>query len=585
MSDQIIRRLAAILVMDAVGFSAKMESDEVGTLKRLRRCRTELIDPGLEKYRGRIIKTTGDGALMEFASIVDAVNFAVEFQRGVATLNAEPGETEMLYRIGINVGDVMIEEGDVFGDGVNVAARLEPLADPGGVLVSSAVVDQVRELSLAHFEESGERKLKNIARDVRVFRVVTGVERAQMPATPAKPVVADKPSIAVLPFQCMSSGADDEYLADGLTEDILTGLSRFKELFVISRTSAFAYKNRQASVQEIAADFGVRYILEGSVRRAGPRVRVTAQLIDAAGGDRHIWADRYDRQIEDIFELQDQLTSAIVATLPGRIEAAAQERASRKKPENMAAYELVLAGKLLHHRSRKEANAKALEYLARAVELAPDYAHAWAWRACTLGQAVTYEWVDPEGGAAYDRAVDYLHRARELDDEDSDVHRLYSAVSIARNEFEAAARHQERALQLNPNDDLIVVQQGELLTWTGAPEEGVEWIRKAMTLNPYHPERYWGHLGRAHFVARQYDEAVASFKKLSSDDQAVHACLAAALGASGETAGARRHGAEVMRLAPEFTVDSYLSTLHYMRDDDAAHHRQALVAAGLPEQA
>jgi adenylate cyclase len=582
MSDQIERRLAAILAADVVGFSAQMETDEAGTLDRLRRCRRDLIDPGLQKHRGRVIKTMGDGVLMEFASVVDAVSFAVEFQQGIAALNQGSDAPEMVYRVGINLGDVMIEEGDVFGDGVNVAARLEPLAEPGGVLVSSAVVDQVREQNDVRFEEVGERRLKNITREVRVFRVVTGVERPQAPSA-KQPVVEDRPSIAVLPFECMSSGPDDEYLADGLTEDILTGLSRFKELFVISRTSAFAYKGRRVNLQEVAADLGVRYILEGSARRAGSRVRVTAQLIDALGGDRHIWADRYDRQIDDIFELQDELTSAIVATLPGRIEAAAQERAARKKPENMAAYELVLAGKLLHHRSSREANAQALDYLGRAVELAPDYAHAWAWRACTLGQAVSYGWVDAENGATFKRAQEYLVRAQSLDDEDSDVHRLFSGLGVATNDFEAARRHQERALQLNPNDDLIVVQQGELLTWTGAPEEGVEWIRKAMTLNPYHPERYWGHLGRAHFVAHQYDEAIACFRKLSTVDQTVHACLAAAMGASGDQAGARRHGAEVLRLAPDFTVNDHLATLHYMRSEDEAHHRQALLVADLPE--
>ncbi len=567
---------------DMVGFSAQMETDEAGTLDRLRRCRQDFIDPGLEKHHGRVIKTMGDGVLIEFASVVDAVNFALEFQQGIADFNQTSDAPEMLYRIGINLGDVVIEGGDVFGDGVNVAARLEPLAEPGGVLVSAAVVDQVRELSAANFEDAGERRLKNITREVQVFRVVTGVERPRA-ASAKRPVLADRPSIAVLPFACMSAGPDDEFLADGLTEDILTGLSRFKELFVISRTSAFAYKGRRANLQEVAADLGVRYILEGSVRRAGARVRVTAQLIDALGGDRHIWADRYDRQIEDIFELQDELTSAIVATLPGRIEAAAQERAARKKPENMAAYELVLAGKLLHHRINAEANAQALDYLGRAVELAPDYAHAWAWRACTLGQAVNNGWVDAENGAAFERAVSHLERAQSLDDEDSDVHRLFSAVGVATNNFDAAARHQERALKLNPNDDLIVVQQGELLTWTGAPGEGVEWIKKAMALNPYHPERYWGHLGRAHFAARQYDEAIACFRKLSTVDQAVHAGLAAAMGAAGDLAGARRHGAEVLRLAPDFTATGHLATLHYKHAEDEDHHRQALLAADLPD--
>jgi adenylate cyclase len=578
MPDQIVRRLAAILVADMVGFSSQMEIDEKGTLDRLRHCRKVLIFPALEKHNGQMIKSTGDGALIEFASVVDAVNFAIEFQQGVAVFNQSSEAQEILFRIGINVGDVMVEEGDIFGDGVNVAARLEPLAEPGGILVSSAVVDQVGTLSKATFEDSGERSLKNIARSIKVYRAVTGVEKPQ--DLKVKPVDEDRPSIAVLPFTCMSSGTEDEYLADGMTEDILTGLSRFKELFVISRTSAFAYKGRQENLQAIAADLGVRYILEGSVRRAGTRVRVTAQLIDALGGDRHVWADRYDRQIEDIFELQDELTTAIIATLPGRMEAAEQERVTRKKPENMAAYELLLAGKLLHHRSNLEANRQALNYLGRAVEMAPEYAHAWAWRACTLGQAVIYGWVEE---TEMEQCKKYLGRAQELDDKDSDVHRLSSALGIANNDFDAARRHQEKALQLNPNDDLIVVQQGELLTWTGAPEEGVVWIRKAMKLNPYHPERFWGHLGRAHFVARQYDDAINCFRKLSGGDEAVHVSLAAAMGAAGDEKGARRHGAEVLRLTPDFTITNYLATLHYTRPEDEKHHRQALQVAGLPE--
>ncbi|MEQ8965023.1 MAG: adenylate/guanylate cyclase domain-containing protein [Azospirillaceae bacterium] len=584
MANPLERRLAAILASDMVGFSAQMEADEAGTLDRLRRCRRDLIHPGAERHRGRIVKTTGDGALMEFASAVDAVDFAVAFQRAMALRNAEGGEPAMLFRIGINVGDVVIEDGDVYGDGVNVAARLEPLAEPGGVLASAAVVDQVRGGTTTRFEDVGELRLKNIARPVRAHRIVTGVEAPDAGiARQAVRVVEDRPSIAVLPFQNMSSGPDDEFFADGLTEDILTGLSKFKELFVISRTSAFAYKGRPANMQDVAADLGVRYVLEGSVRRAGARVRVTAQLIDAVGGDRHIWADRYDRQIEDIFELQDEITSAIVATLPGRIEAASHERVARKKPESMAAHELVMIGRLLHHRSNPEDNARALEYLERAVALAPDYAHARAWRACTMGQAWGYGWIENRD-EIWDRVTADVSRAQALDDKDSDVHRLLAAIAIATDDIDAARRHQDRALQLNPNDDLIVVQQGELLTWTGAPEEGIAWIRRAMALNPYHPERYWGHLGRAQFVARRYDEAIASFRKLSTADHVVHACFAAAMAGAGNEGGAKRHGAEILRLCPDFTIDGYLATLHYAREEDRVHHRAMLRRAGLPAE-
>lgn len=579
-ADRIERRLTAILVADMVGFSAQMEAHEDATLVSLRRWRRELIDPTLERHKGRLIKTTGDGMLVEFASVVDAVAFAADVQRAVAKHNAESDAPEMLFRIGINLGDVVIEEGDVYGDGVNVAARLEPLAEPGGILVSAAVREQVGDRIDVVFVDAGERTLKNISRPIRTYRVVTGAER---PRTSQKaPSAGDgKPSIAVLPLVNMSADPNDEFFADGLTEDILTGLSRFKDLFVISRTSSFVYKGRSVTVQEVASDLGVRFVLEGSVRKAGGRVRVTVQLIDAVA-DQHVWAERYDGDVEDIFEMQDKMTSAIVATLPGRIEAFAQSGVERGHPDDMAAYQLMQAGRRLHHNSNYDDNARALEFLARAVEMDPQSASAHAWRACTLGQAWVHGWVE-DRDATWELTSAELEKARKLDDNDSDVLRLLAAVAVIQNDIESAQRHQEKALQLNPNDDLIVVQQGEVLTWLGRGEEGVAWVKKAMALNPYHPERFWGHLGRAHFVARQYDEAVACFRRLSVADKVVHACLAAAMGAAGDVAGAQRHGAEVLRLDPAFTVNGYLATLHYMRSEDVAHHRAALLAAGLPE--
>ena len=518
--------------------------------------------------------------LVEFASIVDAVAFGVDVQQAVAKRNAASDAPEMLFRIGINLGDVVIEQGDVYGDGVNVAARLEPLAEPGGILVSAAVREQVGDRRNVVFQDAGERTLKNISRPIRTYRVVTGAER---PTTSKKGPTANggKPSIAVLPLDNMSSDPDDEFFADGLTEDILTGLSRFKDLFVISRTSAFVYKGRTVTVQEVAADLGVRFVLEGSVRKAGGRVRVTVQLIDAVA-DQHVWAEKYDGDLEDIFAMQDKITSAIVATLPGRIEAFRQSSAERDVPDNMAAYELMQAGRRLHHNSSHEDNTRALEFLGRAVEMDPQSASAHAWRACTLGQAWVHGWVE-DRDATWALAMTELEKARELDDSDSDVLRLLAAVAVAQDDIEAALLHQEKSLQLNPNDDLIVVQQGEVLTWLGRGEEGVEWIKKAMALNPYHPERFWGHLGRAHFVARRYDEAISCFRRLSVADKVVHASLAAAMGAAGDAAGARRHGAEVLRLDPEFSTKGYLATLHYMRSEDEAHHRAALLAAGLPE--
>ena len=307
----------------------------------------------------------------------------------------------------------------------------------------------------------------------------------------------------------MSGDPEQEFFADGLTEDIITELSRFRELFVISRNSAFVYKGRASKIRDVAAELGVQYVVEGSVRKAGNRVRVTVQLIDAES-DRHVWAERYDRDLEDIFTIQDEVTAAIVATLPGRVEAASHDRAKRKLTTNMAAYECVLAGKVLHHRSTREANLEAQRLLDRAIGLDPEYAHAHAWKACVLGQTWVHGWTT-DRAATWKQVVEQLQTALSLDDNDSDVHRTLAAVSITYGDHDKAAYHQERGLSLNPNYDLLVVQQGELLTWLGRPEEGIEWIQKAMRLNPYHPERFWNHLGRAYFVARRYAEAAEAF--------------------------------------------------------------------------
>jgi adenylate cyclase len=324
----------------------------------------------------------------------------------------------------------------------------------------------------------------------------------------------------------------------------------------------------------------VRYVLEGSVRKASNRVRVTAQLIEATSGG-HVWAERYDRELADIFAIQDEVTQAIVATLPGRVEAASRERAARKTPDSLAAYEWVLTAKVLHHRSQREANAQAQEMLDRAIALDPKYAHAHAWKACVLGQTWVNGWCE-DREATQERIFEELQTALALDDNDSDVHRILAAVHVIRNLHDLAQYHQQRALSLNPNDDLIVVQQGELLTWLGEASQGVEWIRKAMRLNPYHPERFWSHLGRAHFVARDYLQAADAFRRITAVQFAHHAFLAACHARLGDATNARLQADAVLALAPAFTVDAYLQTLYYKRDEDRTHHRDSLLQAGLP---
>ena len=583
------RRLAAVLAADMVGYSRLMEADERGTLARLKTYRLELIDPAITKNHGRIIKTTGDGMLVEFRSVVDAVMCATEVQRRMAGRNTDVSPARWIqFRIGINLGDVIVEDDDIFGDGVNVAARLEVLAEPGGICVSAAVRDQVdHRLDDVVFEDLGEKTVKNISRPIHVFRVrfepdlMAAPEGAQDAAAAAN-AVAKKPSIAVLPLVNMSGDPEQEFFADGLSEDIITELSRFRDLLVISRNSTFVHKGKAVKVQEVAREFGVDYVLEGSVRKAGDRVRVTVQLIDAET-DRHIWAERYDRQLQDIFAIQDEMTRAIVATLPGRVEAATHDRAKRKRTDNLAAYECVLAAKVLHHRSVREDNAEAQQLLDRALELDANYAHAHAWKACVLGQTWVHGWC-ADSEAIFRQIMTELEIALALDDNDSDVHRILAAVNLTRDDHDKAAYHQERALALNPNYDLIVVQQGELLTWLGRPEEGIDWIRKAMRLNPYHPERFWNHLGRACYCAEKYAEAAEAFSRITRPDHSHHAFLAATFAQMGNAVAAAAHAAEVLKRAPEFSVASYLATQHYKFEVDRRRHEAGLLKAGLPAQ-
>jgi adenylate cyclase len=576
------RRLAAILSADVAGYSRLMGDDEIATVRTLSAYR-EVFAEFITKRSGRIVDMPGDNILAEFGSAVDAVEAALAIQAELGSRNAGlPENRRMAFRIGVNLGDLVVEGDRIYGDGVNIAARVEALAPPGGVCVSAKIHEEVRRKLALEFEDLGEHDLKNIAGSVRVYRIATGATAAApAAATPKGAARQAKPSIIVLPFTNMSGAAEQEFFADGLTEDILTDLSRFRDLFVISRNTSFKFKDQAVDVKKVARDLGVQYVVEGSVRKAGNRVRITVQLIEGET-DHHLWAERYDRDLEDIFAIQDEVTRAIVAILPGRVEAAARDLAERKPPGNLAAYECVLEAKIRHHRSDRAENERAQAMIERAIELDPDYAHAHAWKACILGQQWGYGWY-ADRTATEDAIVRELEIALRLDANDSDVHRILAAIGVVRNDLDKAAHHQQRALALNPNDDLIVVQQGEVLTWLGQAEEGIEWIRKAMRLNPYHPERFWFHLARAQFVARRYDEVIESLRRISAPDGTHHALMAACHAQLDDAARAAMHVAETLKRVPGFTVREHcLPQLHYRRDSDLEHHRESLLKAGLP---
>ncbi len=568
------QRLAAIFAADVSGYSRLMACDEPGTVSALDAAR-EVFARHIDAQTGRVIDMAGDSVLALFDTAAGAVNAAMAVQDEIAERGAGQAEDcRMRFRIGIHLGDVIEKaDGTIYGDGVNTAARLQALAEPGGVSVSDAVECALRHRVPVHFEDQGEKALKNLAKPVHVYRLLRA---AAPPAAMAARERSDKPAIAVLPFANMSGESEQEFFADGITEDIITELSRFRELFVISRNSSFVFKGQPVQLQKVARELGVQYVVEGSVRKAGSCVRITVQLIDAAT-DRHVWAERYDRELRDIFAIQDEVTSSIVATLPGRVEAASHDRAARKTTENMAAYECVLTGKRLHHRSNRADNERALQLLERAIALDPGYAHAHAWKACVIGQRWGYNWCE-DRKALEPVIVAELETALALDDNDSDVHRILAAVNLIQDQHDACSYHQQRALSLNPNDDLVVVQHGEILAWHGRGDEGAEWIAKAMRLNPYHPERFWAHLGRAHFVARRYADALQAVQHVRTPDAALQAFIAACEARLGELDAAH---ARVQRLAP-LDLQELQAGLHYRHAADREHHLGSLRLAGLP---
>ncbi len=587
--EKVKRRLAAIVSADVVGWSRLMGLDEAGTLAALKAHREQLIDPQICDHGGRVVGTAGDSILAEFSSCIEAVQCAVGVQAELKRRNDEaPEERRMEFRVGINLGEVIIDGDDIFGDGVNIAARLQALAAPGDVFVSEDVYRQVHGRLDVIFEDLGPKQAKNIKEPVHVYRVSQGAppgvgetaSRAAAAATPAPQ--ASNPAIAVLPFDNMSRDPDQEYFADGITEDIITELSRYPELFVIARNSTFVYRGTAVDIKQIARELGVSYVVEGSVRKAGNRVRITVQLIEAENGH-HLWAERYDRDLDDVFALQDEITQMIVAALPRHLEAAQLESAKRKPPDNMAAYDYLLRAKDLHYRRSPEANEKALEMAEKAIALDPDFGQGYAWRTCIIGQS----WVNGfgkslddliEAGGVMSDAMDRLKA------DDIECHRILADINFYMyDDAERAQFHQDRAFALVPNDPRIVSQRGELLTYLGSPNEAAEWIEKAMRLDPSGADRRANHLGRALFVARRYEEAIAAFKRVSPMQGLHHIFLAACYAKLGQDAAAKTHAEEAFRLAPKLSLKRVMHSAPFAGEADRAHFTEALKAVGIPD--
>jgi TolB-like protein len=498
------RRLAAILAADVVGYSRLIGADEEGTLARLKAYRREVIDPKIAEHRGRLVKTTGDGLLVEFASVVDALRCAVEVQRGMSERNATaPPDNRIEFRIGVNVGDIVVEDDDIFGDGVNIAARLEGIAEPGGICISARVQEDAAGRLDPGFEDIGEQALKNIARPVRVFRVATGNKLVPAPALP----LPDKPSIAVLPFANLSGDPEQEYFADGMVEEIITALSRIRWLFVIARNSSFTYKGQADDVKQVGRELGVRYVPEGSVRKAGGRVRITAQLIDATSGA-HLWADRFDGSLEDIFDPQDKVASSVAGVIEPTLQAAETARSENRPTNDITAYDLYLRAYAMVLSSTRQ-SLEALFLLEQAIERDPRCGPALAWAAfCCLRLLRDGRSEDP----AEDRLKgdDFARRALEVAGDDPGI-LANAALALAYfgEDIGAMIALVDRALGLNPNFARGWYISGVLRNWAGQPDIAIEHLEASLRLSPRaRVGNSLAGIGAAHFLSRRFDEAV-----------------------------------------------------------------------------
>jgi adenylate cyclase len=551
--ERATRKLSGILSADAVGYSRLMEEDEASTIRNLENSK-RLMSKLIEQFKGRVVDAPGDNLLAEFGSVVDTAECAVKIQQELKIKNTElPDNRKMEFRIGVNLGDIVEEADRIYGDGVNIAARLEGLAEPGGICISGRVYDQVENKLDLVYEYIGKHAAKNIKKPLRVYQV--RMEARSVAEFHKAFELPEKPSVAVLPFVNMSRDSDQEYFSDGITEDLITDLSKISGLFVIARNSVFTYKGKAVKVQEVVSrELGVRYVLEGSVRKSGERVRITAQLIDATTGG-HLWAERYNRDLKDIFAVQDEVTQQIISALKVKVEKVEQERAFRKETANLSAFDYNLRGWWYYHRFTRDTNDKAREMFERAIELDPEFAIAYA----GLGFTYYEEWANQwsQDSQTLEQAFELAKRTIALNDSLPEAHRVLGDVYLYKKQYEQAIAERKKAVALDPNNADGIAGLGEVMVYNGQIEDGIALIKKAIRLNPHHHIWYFWVLGLASVLAGRYDEAEEILERAvicNPDFLSTHVILAVIYVETGRLKEAHVEAEEIMRLSPDFSL-------------------------------
>jgi len=628
------RKLTAILSADAVGYSRLMRDDEAATVRDIAAHRV-LITEIIQQHHGRVIDSPGDNILAEFASVVDAVNGAIKIQEEIKRSNTDtPKDRRMEFRIGINLGDVIEEEKRIYGDGVNIAARVEGLASAGGISISGTVYEHIKDKLSLGYHYLGEQDVKNIPEPVRVYRLLTEPADAGKMIGEKKPkarkmrwaafgslafviLVAgslviwnyyfrvqiepasleklafplpEKPSIAVLPFDNMSGDPDQEYIADGFTENIITGLSQIPEMFVIARNSTFTYKGKPAIIQQVAEDLGVKYVLEGSLMKSGEQLRITAQLIDATSGH-HLWAERYDRNITDFFDLIDEVTRKIVLSLQVELTGGERARIWHSTTASFEAWGHTVRGYSLFQHNTKEDNIRAREKFEHAIKIDPEYSTAWTYLAWTHFTEAWLGWSETPD-ESINKAIELANKAKNLDDTQAEVHSLLSAISVQQKHYEKGVAEAEKAIALSPNNSICHVYLAWALYSVGRFDEAVKAQKRAMRLSPYYPTWYLSNLGEALTMAGQYEEAIAVNQQLLERSQKEknqtwvilgHAWLAIGYSMLGREEEARYHAAEVLKVYPDWSLDFEREVYSYKNPTDLKRHLDALRKLGIPE--